>query len=113
MGLIKLISTFWDSPHKKVVPIPNQATNMNLFGEMVNEKKNYDTTVGFMKKYQPWNVQSKMNDKDIFKMAEDFNKIKKAYPSMDQQMMWNIQKLMMQQYKNMSPNATLPQSLLQ
>jgi predicted outer membrane repeat protein len=31
MGLIKLISTFWDSPHKKVVPIPNQATIMNLF----------------------------------------------------------------------------------
>lgn len=88
------------------------ATNLNLLGEGMNQQDNFNMSVDFMKKYQPWNVQNKMGQKDISKIIEDYNNIVKNNPQMSEAMQWQLGRMMFAPIRKQSPDMSLMQSLM-
>lgn len=80
------------------------ATNLQLMGEGLNEKKNYDMQVDFMKRYHPWNRASKTTNKDISDLMNQFESIVAQHPGLDNQERYLLYKTLQQQYLKQTPN---------
>jgi hypothetical protein len=52
-----------------------RSTNLNVLGEGMLENQNYNTNIDLLKKYQPYNVQSKMTQKTLEDLKKEFNKL--------------------------------------
>lgn len=51
------------------------ATNLNIMGEGLIENQNYNSNIDMLKRYQPWNVQSKMTQKTMEDLKNEFNRL--------------------------------------
>jgi hypothetical protein len=51
------------------------ATNLNIMGEGLMENQNYNSNIDMLKRYQPWNVQSKMTQKTMEDLKNEFNRL--------------------------------------
>ena len=48
---------------------------LNIMGEGLIENQNYNSNIDMLKRYQPWNVQSKMTQKTMEDLKNEFNRL--------------------------------------
>jgi hypothetical protein len=88
------------------------STNLNVLGEGIMENQNYDFNMDLLKKYQPYNVQSKMTQKTLEDLKNEFNRVTAGIT--DQQLKYYIAKslfgpYMKQPIDNMNQIAAMRQ----
>lgn len=83
------------------------ATNLGLLGEGINQQDTQNMTIDYLKRYQPYNVNSKMTQTNYADLMEKYNQISSSNPQLTEAQQLMLMKSLFAPYQKQAPDNTM------